>query len=193
MLEPREPEEASPSTQHPLQEVPQLHPPSEHPHAPPQHSSLGTSTKPQADRTFSCRPPLPPNGSVIPLKSIENNSAGKTVTFVGSISAGRFFGGGGKFAARLRKVSMTPLRGGCCSKTCPGSGRATPPKRSTQWPQPSAHDLRLDGSWVGEDEGGGRCSIHPGQAHSKPQEHPVPANKATDLIEGIGIGKRGVS
>lgn len=130
-LGPDESEGASPSTQHPAQEVPHLHPPSGHPHAPPQHSSLGTSIKPQADRALSCRPPLPPKGSTIPPRSTENNPGGKTVMFVGSISAGRFFGGGGKFAARLRKVSIAPLGGGCC-ETCSGPGRATPPRRSTQ-------------------------------------------------------------
>ena len=113
------------------------------------------------------------------------------MTFVGSISAGRFFGGGGSLAARLRKASMAPLKEGCC-ETGPVSGRATPPKRSTQWAQPSEQGLRLDSS-PGEE--GTRCSIHPGQAHSKPQQQPVPANNTTDLIEGMEVGdvKRGAS
>lgn len=33
-----------------------------------------------------------------------------------------------------------------------------------------------------------RCSTQPGQAHSKLQEHPVPANSTADLIEGIEVG-----
>ena len=43
------------------------------------------------------------------------------------------------------------------------------------------------------DEEGPRCSGQPGQAHSNPQEHPVPANNATDLIDGmeVGVVKRG--
>jgi len=190
-LGPEESRGASPPTQHPAQDAPHLHPPSGHPQAPPQHSSFGTSTKPQADRALSCRPPLPPKGSLVPPKSRENKLAGKTVTFVGSISAGRFFGGGGSLAARLRKASMAPLKDGCC-ETGPVSGRATPPKRSTQWAQPSEQGLRLDSS-PGEE--GTRCSIHPGQAHSKPQQQPVPANNTTDLIEGMEVGdvKRGAS
>lgn len=88
---------------------------------------------------------------------------------------------------------MTLLEGGCCEAD-PSSGRATPPKRSTQWAHPSEQGLRLGCPWV-VDEGGTRCSIHPGQAHSKPQQHPVPANNTTDLIEGmeVGVAKRGAS
>ena len=185
------PEGASPSTQHPAQDDPHLHLPSGHPQAPPQHSSFGTSTKPQADRALSCRPPLPPKGSVVPPKSRENRLAGKTVTLVGSMSAGRFFGGWGKLAARLRKASM---KDGCC-ETGSVSGRAMPPKRSTQCAQPSEQGLRLESSGVSPGEEGTRCSIHPGQAHSKPQQHPVPANNTTDLIDGMEVGdvKRGAS
>ena len=190
-LEPEESKGASPSTQHPAQDVPHLHLPSGHPQAPPQHSSFGTSTKPQADRALSCRPPLPPKGSLVPPKSTENRVAGKTVTLVGSMSAGRFFGGGGNFAARLRKASMAPRKDGCC-EVGSVSGRATPPKRSTQCAHPSEQGLRFEFSPVEE---GTRCSIHPGQAHSKPQQHPVPANNTTDFIEGmeVGVVKRGAS
>ena len=191
-LGPEESEGASPSTQHPTQDVPHPHLPSGHPHAPPQHSSFGTSTKPQADRAVPCRPPLPPKGSLAPPKPTENRRAGKTVTFVGSIFVGRFFGGGGNLAARLRKVSTILLKGGSC-ETGSISGRDTPPRRSTQCAQPSEQGLRLEPSGVAVGEGGTRCSIHPGQAHSKPQEHPVPANNTTDLIEGmeVGVAKRG--
>ena len=89
---------------------------------------------------------------------------------------------------------MAPLKDGCCG-TGSISGRATPPKRSTQCAQPSEQGLRLESSGITPGGRGTRCSIHPGQAHSKPQEHPVPANNTTDLIEGMDVGvvKRGES
>jgi len=46
----------------------------------------------------------------------------------------------------------------------------------------------VEGPGLEVDGEGTRCSIHPGQAHSKPQEHPVPANNTTDLIDGIEVG-----
>ena len=126
--EPEESGRSSPPTQQPSQDAPHPHIPSGHPHAPPQQSSFGTSTRPQADRASSCRPPPldPPN------RSMENKQGGRTVMFVGSISAERFFGGCSKVAARQRKASKTPPKGSCC-ELCPGSGRAIPPKRSMQW------------------------------------------------------------
>jgi len=39
----------------------------------------------QADRSFSCRPPSPPEGSLIRQKSTENKLTGEVVMFVGSI------------------------------------------------------------------------------------------------------------
>ena len=186
-LGPEESEGASPSTQHPTQDAPQPHLPSGHPHAPPQQSSFGTSTKPQADRAFSCSSPLLPKRLLVPPKSIENRLAGKTVTFVGSRSAGRFLGGVGRLAARFRKLSMGPLEDGCC-RAGSVSGKAMPPKRSTQCAQPSEQGLRLEGPGVSVVEGDTRCSIHSGHAHSKPQQHPVPANNTTDLIEGMEVG-----
>ena len=38
------------------------------------------------------------------------------------------------------------------------------------------------------DEEGPRCSGQSGQAHSNLQTHPVPANSATDLIDGMEVG-----
>jgi len=89
---------------------------------------------------------------------------------------------------------MMPPNGSRCDADS-DSGRVIPPRRSTQWAQPSEQDLRLEGPGVVVDGEGTRCSIHPGQVHSKPQEHPVPANNATDLIEGIevGVAKGGTS
>lgn len=81
------------------------------PHAPKSRTTHRTS--PQVYRAFSCCPSPPPKGSLIPSKSTENRPAGKTVTFVGSIS-GRFFGGGGKLVTRVRTVSITPLKCGYC-------------------------------------------------------------------------------
>ena len=188
--EPEESGRSSPPTQQPSQDALHPHIPSGHPHEPPQQSSFGTSTRPQADRASSCRPPpLDP-----PSRSTENKPAGRTDMFVGSIPAERFLGGWGKVAARLRKASNTPPKGSCC-ELCPGSGRAIPPKRSMQWGQLSEQGLRLEPSSGVVEEGGTRCSMQSGQAHSKPQQHPVPANSATDFIEGIGVGvvKRGPS
>lgn len=41
------------------------------------------------------------------------------------------------------------------------------------------------------DEGETWCLMHPGQAHSKEHEYPVPANDTTDLIEVMEVVKRG--
>src|ERR1700693_4541502 len=48
-------------------------------------------------------------------------------------------------------------------------------------------------SWVAVDKEGIRCAAQPGQAHSKPHEHHVPANNTTDFIGGMeaGVAKHG--
>ena len=58
---------------------------------------------------------------------------------------------------------------------------------SMQDPHPSPQSLRAPASFSGL-----ACSIHPGQAHKTPHEHPEPANDDISLMEGIE-GKSGTA
>ena len=78
---------------------------------------------------------------------------------------------------------MAPCKDGC-GEIGSVSGRVISPKWSTQCMHLSEQDLRLELSGVFPDKGVTRCSIHPGQAHLKPQEHPVPTNNTANFIEG---------